>query len=180
MEKSELIAAIKEAFKDTIRPTETIDLGSIRDPEIEECDAKFTGKTWQDISILEQNEYASGIHFLLPEAYRYYLPGYMVTILEHGDKSTPMIDPVIRSLLKPILDESTRRENSIKDIEGTIWWSIYFSIPRFEEIVAGITPAQGKVIKDFLQYVAHHYPDTGEVDSRLALLAVERYWNKFI
>jgi hypothetical protein len=74
-----------------------------------ECDgvaAAFKGKRWAELSVDFLRRHADSIFFFTPEAYRFYLPAYLLSIIGSYRESDVMPVTVLHSLTPP--EGSTR------------------------------------------------------------------------
>jgi len=122
----------------------------------EDLSAALSGKQWAHLSVTELRHTVEEIGLLTPEAYRYFLPAYLIASLIHYDESDIVPDMVILLLTVPA--------ESGKDI-------------RFMERHEGLTIDQKRAIREFLEYLAeehgreflHDEPGT----------ALSHYWKQF-
>lgn len=100
----------------------------------------FAGKSWEDISWDELLKYkgdrSACLSFMSPEAYRYYLPSYMLVALDHYLESDVSADSAWWSLSPPT-----------DTMLGQYW----------ADRVAGFSRAQKEAILSFLQFMLHEH-----------------------
>lgn len=147
-----VMLAIKPAFAETPHPTDEgllhpqcTDDGDIRD---------FYGRTtWLSVpdEIIDRNN--ASLCFFSPEAYRFYLPAYLLWVLRTLDSSDSFtVDSTIYRLAPGTGDLRQ------------------FSLSKY----AILDAAQRKVVVDFLEYLAEH--GRGKVDQE-ALHKAMNYWS---
>jgi len=74
---------IELAFTDTPYPGDD----NIAGPNDEGTLEYFSGKTWKGHSARELRKHSSSLYFLTPDAFRYFLPAYMVAAVEQPDEA---------------------------------------------------------------------------------------------
>jgi len=155
---NKLIEKIKKAFVNTQYPgDENIVHKTQYDNEVAECEKKFLGKKWQEVdwNTIDNEGWASGCAFLTNEAYRYYLPAYMIAIIEKYDDMINSVDAVVSSLRFPNTSEEQK---------------------EFYVKMEGFTSEQKEVIIEFLDWLAENHNDDFLDDN--ARQANIRYWKK--
>ncbi len=58
----------------------------------------YVGQDWRTMSLDHLVEYRDYIVFLSPEAFRYFLPGFLIASLLHPDESDTLVDNVVGAL----------------------------------------------------------------------------------
>ncbi len=108
----------------------------------------FHGKQWQDITLEELQEGYKGdasacLDFMTPDAYRFYVPAYMLIALSNYNDADVIADTAINSFIPP--DESSD--------DMYQWW---------EQRIGGFLLEQREAIIAFLEYMqdahAEDYP----------------------
>lgn len=150
--------------------------------ECNQVKENFLPYSWQalPLEIMKNND--SALSFLTPEAFRYYLPAYLVASLNYFEEldTIPLnivhyltlpveVDPILkleflRNKEGPGLSELLQRELEQTDLR----------VHRFFERMAGFSVQQSATIKNFLAYLHEHhhtYFDLGEPGT-----AINRYW----
>ncbi len=158
MTKEKLIKEIKESFSSSKYPgDDNITLPSpykkqYPDYEGNQIEKFFKGKKWDEISrdILASENSAPG--FFTKEAWRYYLPAYMILIIEDIKKADILAEIVVNYL-------------TIPDNEKT------------NEKVSGFSNAQNKCILHVLEYLNEKHQ--GRYPFQEPVVAIERYWYQF-
>jgi hypothetical protein len=118
--------------------------------ECNEVAAAFRGKHWKEIPLDTLRYHSSGIFFLTPEAYRFYLPAYLIAGSLHYDQADLIPDSVVSSITPP----SDERNFDV-----------------YQRRMEGLTPPQRKALRSFLQFLKlHHAEDDplGDLDKALA------------
>jgi hypothetical protein len=97
LERTELVEKIKKAFKQTPFPGRKIgDKEELGD---------FSGKTWKDITVSDINRNYTLV-FFNKEGLQYYLPVYLITVLEKPDQVSDYVrDALIRELGYAVIDK---------------------------------------------------------------------------
>lgn len=125
----------------------------------------FHGKQWQDITLEELQEGYKGdasacLAFMTPEAYRFYVPAYMLIALSNYNEADVTADTAINSFIPP--DESSA--------DMYQWW---------EQRVGGFPPEQRETIIAFLEYMQGAHAEDYPVHSPAeALTKLKKYWVK--
>ena len=118
--------------------------------ECNEVAASFKGKHWKQVPLETLRYHSAGIFFLTPEAYRFYLPAYMLAASLHYDEAGTIPDSVVFILIPP---------SDAKDV------------PNYRQRLAGFAPTQRMAIRSFLQFLKAEYPKDdvlGDLDKALA------------
>jgi hypothetical protein len=155
MNKEELQEAICSEFGKLQYPGDSSLVHNSDDWESAELLKDFLGKKWKDLTIdLIVPKHGNDLFLLTNEAYRYYLPGFMLLMLNSFYESDILADAVISSL-NPFFSE----------------------LDRFLKRISEFSTPQKKVIKEFLEYIK----DTHSGDSPFFKKDVEQaleYWKK--
>lgn len=110
------------------------------DPECLEIRAAFKGKRWEEVPLPVLDYHYSSLSFFSPEAYRYYLPAFLLASVLSYRAAGMVPGATVFSLTAP------RTQGKIMD------W--------FLERIRGLTPSQKAVIKEFLEFMdLEHGPD---------------------
>jgi len=115
------------------------------------CAEVFRGKAWQDVEPAALIKCA--IPFLTPEAFRYFLPAYMLGKLLHPTEADVAGDFIVYSLVPP------------KEDDHLVAW---------RKQLEPLTPAQKRAVRMFLEVIAND-PDDIFRDAQNAL---DGFWNK--
>ncbi len=134
---------------------------SARQEECNQVTGFFRGKHWRDITLESLAEEYGGdgaacLAFMTPEAYRFYLPAYMLISIDHPGTGDVLADAAVGSLA-PWPDPTPRLQ---------AWWA---------ERVSDFSPAQRKVIVEFLRFLRERY-----AWGPPQLAAALRYWESKI
>ena len=119
MEKSLLIAEIKEAFEDLSYPNydyfnAIVDRDYLDISEVKVSDER---KLWRDVSKDEVIKYYDFIFYLKNEGVIYYLPAYMINIVEHEDIASGYpSESAFMAIADIVIDSlSDKQLNAIRD-----------------------------------------------------------------
>ena len=122
----------------------------------------FRGTTWQNVDLAFLQKYGKGadvsaaLTFMSPEAFRYYLPAFLLAVAEHFGEVDVLVQTVISSI-------TPRRDKNRTLVE--------FVRERLE----GFTPEQRGAIRLFLEYMKRELGQEylfGELDAAL------EHWSK--
>jgi hypothetical protein len=133
--QQELVQKIEAAFEKTRHPGDE-NIANIYHSvtyceECAELTKSFRGKEWKFVTLETLVHHRDSLPLFKPEAFRYYLPAYMIATILHFEKVDVLACNTIYSLSPP-------RKQS---------WMDWF-IPR----VTGFTPPQQGVIREFLRW----------------------------
>jgi hypothetical protein len=128
---------IIQAFSQTPPPS-----GKITDTYDDEgVAAYFTGKTWRGHSVRDLLYYSCALSFFEPEAFRYYLPAFMLAELDEPEKADIIAESILFSLadsehqieslylmtnqereaVASFFEECAKRHRS-EDFKAGAWW----------------------------------------------------------
>jgi hypothetical protein len=143
---------IEAAFAETNYPGDALLVydNSGHHLECNEVAAAFRGKHWKEISLEILRYHSAGIVFLTPEAYRFYLPAYLLAAVMHYNQADTIPDSVVFSLIPPA---------DANDFQA------------YQRRIEGFTPAQRQAIKYFLEYLKQTHPEDdvlGDLDKAIA------------
>jgi hypothetical protein len=122
------------------------------------CD--FQGKSWRDIDLAWLCEHRDSQTFLTPEAYRYYLPAYLIATATDPPGAGMMGFCLSRSLDPAACDNEPYGNGLVHR-------------RRVFERVQPLTVEQKRAVRSFLRYTLQRYPNDREARS-----ALDSYWDK--
>jgi hypothetical protein len=123
----------------------------------------FRGMSWPDVDLAFLREYgehadaSACLTFMSPEAFRYYLPAFLLVLVENFQEADVLVETVISSI-------TPRRDQSKPAL-------VEFVRLRLE----GFTPEQREAIRLFLEYMKREHGQEylfGELDAAL------EHWKK--
>lgn len=124
------------------------------DPERASIVAAFGGKAWWAIDVATAEAQYSALSFFSPDAFRYYLPAFMMACVATSARRLPAnVAQSTTFSLTPPREGDPRRE-------------------RFLAEARGFTPEQRDAVREFLEYMIASHGDIGGHLRR----AVKRYW----
>jgi hypothetical protein len=154
---------IESAFADVEYPGDDrlVSDTSGYDLECNDVAALFKGKHWKDVSLETLLSHSGALPLLTPEAYRFYLPAYLLAgSLRYEDADVVPYD-VVSSLprapdpeLDTLFDSSHQFERRRKKMEA-------------------LTPLQRQAVKSFLEFLKKYHADDdpiGSIDAAIAAL----------
>lgn len=160
---------IRESFIDVERP-----LGPLfennwhRFADAEFACKAFEGRCWQEMSHEDLLENYDAIYFFNDEAFRYYLPAFIIDVLQHFDDADHLVDEVPAALVPPSQREG---EASFKSAFARL--ISRDTDARFEERVAGFSRQQERAIQAFLCAL-----NAVDVDPEPVTKIAATYWTK--
>jgi hypothetical protein len=155
------------------------------------------GHHWRDVSFDALDHLREALSFLSPEGFRFYLPAFMVISIADFYRADVIPDGVIHKLTPPrvsdIEESRARAEHFAKTIPDAATFSpeewqrtmgpveeAYRSgesARLFAARVSGFSPEQGKVIRQYLEYMRDVYG--AEFSAGGPQKAIDRYWHQF-
>jgi hypothetical protein len=147
--------------------------------------AYFEGKRWKDVTLDSLRSGYPGpasacLNFMSPEAFRYYLPAFLIITMEDPVEADAIVDTVISSLRPPefpdadFLDFVRRYLGEESTKQFTSQENLAQDRRIFAETVALLSDMQKRAVRAFLQFMTGHYPQ--EMDD-LIRPAMRQYWN---
>jgi hypothetical protein len=168
------------------------------DPEKIEIKEDFKNKHWKDLTLeFLWPKQSQSLGFFTPQAYRFYLPGYMIVSVEFYDDSDVIPEYVIDSLtpftesdekeisealtygLEEVITEVPELKEIAESTKSFINWEHdYEQIQKdFLTRVEVFTSRQKKSIVSFLEFMKSEHGQDFFKDAPGK--ALRRYWNKF-
>ncbi len=192
--KDALITRIREVFGKREYPGDeflVVDMSGADWDQIEIL-AAFRGKRWDEVPAATLDAYSNALSFLTEEAFRFYLPAFMLASIQQPDSpdlvSYSLTPPRIMSrILQSIVDIpddmlaqlpvdiqegvriSKKLLQEVMDEAGGAEQVEQRQQSLFESKMAGFTPDEKAVIRDFLAYTR----DEGDENAQKAL---DGYW----
>ncbi len=147
----------------------------------------FIDRLWTDVSRADIIYHNSALGFLSDSAFRYYLPAYMLLLLEDIYRADIVASSVVNQLTLPLEVDQLRLMNFLA-LSGNPYQSLddflleelrnsTENVAFFIRRAAGFTPQQGRCINAFLISLNELYPDY--YDEHEPLIASKRYWFKY-
>jgi hypothetical protein len=134
MDKNELIVQIEQAFADAVYPGDDKLINANHCGECAEIAEVFRGKKWSSLTNIKfLRRYVAALSLLYPEAFRYYLPAYMIAAL---------IDPATADVILDSL-EYDFMPRATENAAAQEW---------FFNRATGFSPAQKRAIKAYLEF----------------------------
>lgn len=204
MNKNQIIEEINHVFADTVYPEEASIVEYPKAYEYDEIYEFFKGKKWQGFDLKQLAYENSAPSFLLPIAFCYYLPAYMLLIIEDISLADVLVMSVLDKLTLPqtediakhnaMIDEQILRakdpSREIPGIKGLGIENVDFlkklihteeDLKRetgdFNKMANCLSKEQGMCVRHFLGYIDQANPgyfDEGEIKT-----IIDRYWKKF-
>ncbi len=147
---------IEGAFRDIPYPGDDNIAANKRDEYLEDL-AKFKGKHWRDLTFEFLVPFGSHTAFFTTEAFRFYLPAFLIISAEFYYESDSLSVITIGDLVLPFEGECEPWE-----------------IDRFHKRFDSLTAKQKRAIKSFLEFIRDTYPYDPIYNDHL--VALERYW----
>ncbi len=118
----------------------------------------FTGKRWQEITLESLIANRDCISWFTVEAYRYYLPAYMIAVITHFHEVDVLSNNTLYHLTPPDEHETWKTE--------------------FITTSKGFTQAQKSVIQNFIALYARLSPETLAYDPGRHLQRAAEFWSQ--
>jgi hypothetical protein len=186
MNKEEIIKEIRSVFRIQPKPVSgNLVLGS--SGEAVETKQIFINKDWTEINQSDIVQHNSALGFLSHEAFQYYLPAYMMLLLNDIIEADIVASNVVNQLTLPLEVDKLRlmnflanSRNNYQELEDFLLEELRNStdnVAYFIERMDGFTIEQGKCINNFLIGLDNIYPDY--FDEGESIIASKRYWFKY-
>jgi hypothetical protein len=164
MEKEEVIAIIRDAFRDVSRENGVslhealvIDVYGSKD-EQRKARKQDTDTHWTEIPDHDLEHASSALCYMDPVSWRYHIPGYMIWVLSNYMKS-----------------DSFTVDNTIYTFELENNEVLYkYDMEKFKVL----NEEQSRAVARFLKYMIDHHD--GRADVTIARRAFRGYWKRFI
>lgn len=148
----------------------------------------FRGLAWRDVSYEMLVAHDTALSFFTVEAFRYYLPSYLLATINHFDEVDALPSSVVHYLTLPAADDVLKqieyfRENPVapQTFQEELMHLLQDESHRFEmrfksflSRMSGFSPEQGRAIRDALEYLGKSHADY--YFSNEPQTAIERYW----
>lgn len=186
MNKQELIQRIRAAFSTANVPDPAQVVNGCSGEAIG-VKALLIGKVWTNLLPLELIRDNAALGYLTDEAFRYYLPAYMMLLLDDLVAADLLASSLIRHLTLPTEADTLRLMNALahrglmnESLDVFLREEIRASSVRvgaFIRKMSGFTADQGKTINQFLTFLDQYHGDY--FDEGEAAIASERYWFQY-
>lgn len=132
---AQVMAAFRDAFASRSMPTVMTTSMQLSDVEYEEVMA-FSGKTWDAVTFDMVDRYADAVFWFAPEAFCYYLPGFLAAGLQADRRDSNAFDALIG-----MLDRSAEPDYwdeffverwpllSVDELDAVVLWMRWFEEP---------------------------------------------------
>ncbi len=186
MTKDLLIKMIFSAFSISNMPNANNIVSSNSGEAIEIKDI-FISKKWDQVLNPDIIFHNSALGFLTDDAFRYYLPTYMLLLINNLYESDIVASSVVNQLTLPLeadqkclIDYISKNSNIHEGKDEFILTELKNSTKIADSFIKrmnGFTQQQGKCILNFLQYLSEVYPEY--YDESEPKIAIDRYWFKY-
>jgi len=190
MNNKQLIEKIEVAFKDVEYPGDDklVYDNSGKHLECIETAKLFKNKKWQEIPQNFLIEESTSLHFFSKEAFKYYLPAYMIIILKDYLEADDLPDILIKKLTLPTEADVVLLANEIKkhkidkamsnvDFNEILLNNLNHtnkSIHQFFGKINLLTKKQCEVILEFLNFIVENH--SNDFFNNEPQTAIYRYW----
>lgn len=152
---------IEEAFRDSVYPGHSNIVYDLRYADCREVAEAFKAKHWKDVPLEVLLHYHESLSFFSDEAFRFYLPAYLLIAVERYGEADVIPLYVLFSLQPPPTGEER---------------------DRFLRRMEGFTRAQREAIKSFLRFMRdEHAADfpTSDLTRDEPSALLDRFWEAF-
>ena len=163
-----IVDKIHKAFSDVDYPVNMQIISELDDSlEAQELRDSLRGKNWRDIDAVFLNKYCiQGIFFLEFQAYRYFLPAFLLASVNEYDRCFDITKDILTTLLQPVTRQEMFRSGARQETVSDLY--------SFTCRMRGLTCLQVEVIVDYLKFLCdYHLSDFPDNEPRLAL---DEYW----
>lgn len=159
--KAELIQRIRRAFAGNVRPgsRKIIDGDPYDGFEIEEMYERLRNLDWEQIPLNVERHRHDQLHYLTPDAFGYFLPGYMIACVSDPEEADVLWYGVIFQLAP--IDLSGRR------VDGT---------GPLGRLISGMTQEQHEAV---YAYVSFEYRKADEME-RKNIESPYKFWKNLL
>ncbi|MDR1460961.1 MAG: hypothetical protein LBI78_04895 [Campylobacteraceae bacterium] len=184
MEKSELIELIKTAFMSNKMPD---DNDIVYDPLTadEGIEQVYSGKLWYELDYKFILENRNGIYFFSKNAFRYFIPAFMIATIEYFEETDDVSAVVVNIFTLPEKADTVKKFNSLKSYNNSIGYdeelmkelikSTDGQREWFLERMSSFNDMQCKSVIKYLKYM-EQYKDELYNDPKISY---ERYWRRY-
>lgn len=186
MDKNQIIAAIRSAFPAGSPPGPDQIVASSYG-ECVEIKQAFLGKVWSEVPKVDLAYHHSAVAYFTETAFHYYLPAFLILLLEDIDTADVLATSVVRHLTLPTEVDTARlmhftrlSGNTNQGIGQFLLDELKASTRNVHLFIARMSrfsKEQGSCIHSCLQVLNESYPDV--YDEGEPLVAVQRYWFQF-
>jgi uncharacterized protein DUF6714 len=188
-----LLQDITDSFADAAMPdiAHLLEPGAEAELEGERIVAGFGGRRWWDVPHDVLVDRFEALEYFSPQAFRYYLPAFLIASVTYYADDDVLADYVISALTVPQPSDSDgMRDALVAELgdEGLIapgdpiWarMQAYYSsgegARHFSQRVSGFSPLQARAIRHFLEYMRDEHG--ADFSASGPTQALERYWNQ--
>ncbi len=153
--------------------------------ECMEVQQAFQGKHWCEVTdevLLRQN---AGLFFMTPAAFRFYLPAYLLFVVQAFDQSDVLPETTVQCLTLPVEADALAKANfflwSSNSIQTELTEFLLKEIGhsnqkvhKFVERISGFNYQQGQAIRSYLEHLTVYHEDYFLFNE--LRIAIERYW----
>lgn len=194
MDKQVVINQVRESFKVVAYPGDDklVYDNSATHLECAEIKSAFCGKSWQEVTLAVLLAQNVAVSFFTPQAFQYYLPAYLIAVVEYYEDTDVLPDVVVSVLTlpdegdviekieyfqsNPELAGSDELRQVITDTLQKQKTTTGSHVHEFYQRLSGFSAEQGHAVKLFLTYLIDEHADdffSGPQD------ALDRYWFAF-
>jgi hypothetical protein len=186
MDKSSVIIKINDAFP-IANPPANNHIVKGMSGEAMEIRAMLSGKRWNELKIEVLVRQNSALGFLTDEAFCYYIPAYLLLLLQDLRAADILASSVIRHLTLPVEVDAiflanflAQSGNLTNDLSKFLQEELRNSSSRvggFIQRMKRFTQPQGEAINEFLKFLAEQHADY--YDEGEPSIARTRYWVQY-
>lgn len=186
MDRSSLIQRVHNAFPTANPPAGNRIVKGVSG-EATDIKAMLSGKRWNELNgdvLVREN---SALGFLTDEAFRYYIPAYLLLLLHDLRAADILASSVIRHLTLPVEVDTllltnflAQSGNTSNDLSKFLQEELRNSSSRAGAFIIrmqGFTQQQGETINEFLKFLGEQHADY--YDEAEPIIARTRYWVQY-
>ena len=182
-----LVEQISHAFEDILLPSSDriISLSATNEPG---AYRGFTEPPRDEIDVDFAMAHCTKLAALTPEAFRYYLPRFLIISLEHYEQASEIADSLVYHLALPKIEDKlevrdifmrAEQEGALPEplesyFDGSDLLDYEAEELAFFEHMKGLTKAQELAVYAYLKYLKDEHSD--DFDIVTPQLAISRYW----
>ncbi|MBL8156467.1 MAG: hypothetical protein JNM70_19970 [Anaerolineae bacterium] len=171
----EFVQQMRKGFENTPYPGDD----NIGSTGIEDIEQELVGVRWQDVTMQHLWDLRAGMVFLKPDAFRYYLPAFLLGVLQFTDELDAFSETFIPFLIPPpsiwqfIGDEGLPPPSD--------WYEKYIGNGRQFLALDALSAEQKKLVGLCLKMIAEIYPDRDwNTLAPKSLAQAIAYWEQYV
>jgi len=191
MDPAHVLREVIDSFSDVAYPGDDriVEGFSGEDLERQRIAEQFRGHRWAGMPLEVLIENTGALAFFTPEAFRYYLPAYILVALSLYEDANTIPSDLVSALTLPTEHDTALVREVLARVPGSAvealeeadalaqFYRSGAAERRFADRVTGLSPAQATSIRKALEYLRDAYGQDFPILG--PQVALERYWSRF-